>query len=308
MRVVAIADPHYNEDGRSRVEALAQAACSADADVLVLAGDCAADGPEYVGEALRLFAPFDGTRLMVPGNHDLWEDEQPFTTRRLYEETIPGIAAEHGFHCLDSAPVVVDGTAFVGVMGWYDFRMRQREAPVEGLTVTPIGVSRGANGKMSFSAVEGAEETGWGALDADDYAANGLIWQRGEATPEAAVWNDALRLDWERPAEEVAAEMADRLRAQIGEVATESERVVGVTHFVPFAELAEYHLDSPKRAFAKAFLGSPLLGDALLEAENLALVIYGHRHRQEVREVRGVVTADASVGPGDGPLLLTLPD
>ncbi len=86
-------------------------------------------------------------------------------------------------------------------------------------------------------------------------------------------------------------------------------------HFVPFAELAPPHLTSPTRAFARAYLGDPALGEALLgdrtrsPAEGLALVIYGHRHRQEVREVRGVVTADASVAdPDTGPLLLTLPD
>ncbi|MFW5866519.1 MAG: metallophosphoesterase [Armatimonadota bacterium] len=308
MRLLAISDPHYDDESRPRVEAIAKAVCAADADVLIVAGDCSADGVERVGEVLALFEAFDGARLMVPGNHDLWEHEQPFSTRRLYEETIPNIAVEHGFHCLDQGPSVVDGTAFVGVMGWYDYEMRQRRAPVDGLTVTPIEVARGDDGRMSFAAVEGAGETGWEALGADDYAAGGLIWQEGDATPEVAVWNDVLHLGWEQSAHEVAAEMAQRLRGQIDEIAGECERVVGVTHFVPFAELAEHQFEHPKRAYARAFLGSPLLGEALLRADDLALVIHGHRHRQDVREVHGVVTADANVSGDDGPLLLTLPD
>ncbi|MFW6438046.1 MAG: metallophosphoesterase [Armatimonadota bacterium] len=308
MRVLALADLHYDDESRPFVEAIANAVRAADAEVLILAGDVSADGPQYLDDALALFEYFDGTRLMVPGNHDLWRDEAPFDTRALYERTIPEVAAKHGFHCLDQGPVIVNGTGFVGVMGWYDYEMRQRKAPVGGLTVTPINVSLADDGSMSFSAVAGAEETGWEALAAEDYEANGLIWQAGDARPQVAVWNDALHLEWDSPAAEIAAEMAKRLRGQVGEVAGECERVVGVTHFVPFSELAEHHFESPKRAYAKAFLGSPLLGEALLEAEDLALVIYGHRHRQEVREVHGVVTADATVSPRKGPLLLTLPD
>lgn len=308
MRLVAVADPHYDDDRRPRVEAIAQAVCGAEADVLVLAGDCSADGPERIGAVLDLFTDFEGVRLMLPGNHDLWQDGPHFDTTRIYEETVPQIAADHGFHCLDRGPVIVDDTAFVGSMGWYDYEMRQREAPVDGLTVTPIEVSRGADGKLSFSAVPGAGEMRWEALGPDDYEAHGLIWQSGAEQPEVAVWNDALHLDWGKPAPEVAREMASRLRAQVDEVAGECGRVVGVTHFVPFVELTEYHLESPRRAYAKAFLGSPLLGEALLNAEDLALVVYGHRHRQEVRAVRGVVTADAAVNGDDGPLLLTLPD
>ncbi|MFO8082117.1 MAG: hypothetical protein R6V07_17695, partial [Armatimonadota bacterium] len=267
-----------------------------------------AEGPERIGELLGLFAEVDAVRLMVPGNHDLWQHAPPFTTRQLFEQTIPQIAVDHDFHCLDHGPLIVDEIGFVGSMGWYDYEMRQREAPVDGLTVTPVGVSRGRDGEIGFRAVEGADEGGWEGLRGEDYAAGGLVYQVDDATPQVAVWNDALHLGWEQSAPEVAAEMAERLRADISEISGECRRMVGVTHFVPFAELAERHFDSPKRAYARAFLGSSLLGEALMEADELALVIHGHRHRQEVREVRGVVTADANVGAGDGPLLLTLPD
>jgi predicted phosphodiesterase len=308
MRLVAIADPHFDAESRPRVEAIAKAARAAEPDVLIIAGDCSAEGPERIGDVLGLFAELDAVRLMVPGNHDLWQHAPPFTTRQLFERTIPEIAATHGFHCLDEGPLIIDETAFVGTMGWYDYEMCQHEAPVDGLTVIPVNVSGSSDGEIGFRAVEGAEESDWEGLRPDDYAAGGLVYQVDDATPEVAVWNDALHLGWEQSAPEVAAEMAERLRADISEISGECRRMVGVTHFVPFAELAERHFDSPKRAYARAFLGSPLLGEALMEADELALVIHGHRHRQEVREVRGVVTADATVSAGDGPLLLTLPD
>ena len=187
-------------------------------------------------------------------------------------------------------------------MGWHDYAMRQMEA--RRAAVTPIE-ARGAEDELQRGRGGGGDA---GALGAEDYAANGLIWQMDDDTPQVAVWSDATHLDWGQPAEEIAAEMASRLRAQTEAVAGLCRRVVGVTHFVPFAELAQYRLRSPRRAYAKAFLGSPLLGEALVAADGLELVIYGHRHRQEVREVRGVVTADAGVTGDDGPLLLTLPD
>ena len=308
MRIVAIADLHYDETRRSRVEAIASAVRVAEADVLVIAGDIG-DGVEGAGEALALFEGVGETRLMVPGNHDLWQDAGPFETRRIYEEAIPAMAAEHGFECLDRGPVIIGETAFIGAMGWYDYEMRQREAPEGDLIVTPVNVSLREDGKMGFSAVPGAAEMSWAELGPEHYAANGLVWQADDATPQVAVWSDPLHLDWELPATDVASAMAERIRAQIREVSGRCSRVVGVTHFLPFAELAEYHLQSPRSAYAKAFLGSPLLGEALLEAEGLELVICGHRHRQEVREIRGVVTADAAVTAGDDmPLLLTLAD
>ncbi len=308
MRIVAIADLHYDEQTRPRVEAIAGAVCGAEADVLVLAGDCAADGPERFSEVLGLLADFPGPRLMVPGNHDLWQHDSRLDTRRLYDEVIPAMAAAHGFHCLDREPFVLGDTAFVGCMGWYDYSFHQREAPLPGMTVTPVGVERGEGGRMAFHAVPGAREGAWEELRPEDYSAHGLIWQT-DGPPHVAVWNDTVHVDWGRSDPAMAEHFAGRLREHLAAASGEARRIVGVTHFVPFAELADYHHDDPTRAFARAYLGSPLLGEALLEGAGVELVIYGHRHRQEVREVRGLVAADAGVADQDaGPLLLTLPD
>ena len=308
MRIVALADLHLGDASRARVAAIAHAACGATADVLVLAGDCAANGPERIPEALSLLSSFAGPRLLVPGNHDLWQREPPFDTWHIYDEVIPEMAAEHGFHYLDHEPLILGDTAFVGCMGWYDYSFRQTRAPAPDITVTPIDVARDEGGQVAFSAVPGATVGQWEGLEAEDYAPGGLIWQT-EGAPHAAMWNDAAHLDWGRSDPQMAQHFAARLREHLDLAAGRARRIVAVTHFVPFAELADYHLEDPKHAFARAYLGSPLLGEALLAAPGVELVIYGHRHRQEVREVRGLVTADAGVAELDaGPLLLTLPD
>ena len=306
MNIITAADLHYNELNAGRLRAVADVMCNSEAEVLVLAGDCAAGASPEMGQALSLFASFDGPRLLVPGNHDLWIEHPPFDTWKRYLEVLPALAAEYGFHYLDQAPFTLGKVAFIGCAGWYDYGFRQPEPPVEGVWATPVHLAPGTGAALSFSPVPGVEEKSWQDLTADDYATKALIWQT-DGRPHVAVWNDGIHVDWGRPDPVMAEYFAARLRDQAGEVAGASQ-VVAVTHFVPFAEMAGGPFDDVGMAFGRAYTGSPLLGEALREIENLALVICGHRHYQEVKEVDGVVVADASVAnEGEGPLLLTLP-
>jgi len=308
VRIVAAADLHYSDGARERLRALAEAMCTSGADVLVIAGDLVAGAGDNIREALALFDSYTGPKLMVAGNHDLWQIGQAADTSARYQHTLPEMAAEQGFHYLDSGPLVLGDTAFVGCMGWYDYSLRQRDEPIEGVRVTPVHVSPGPDGQARFRSVPGAAETSWGELTADDFRHKGLVWQDG-GRPRAAVWNDALYVDWGHSDEEMTRLFADRLREQIAQVADEARRVVAVTHFVPFAELAPSPTADVKRAFAHAYLGSPLLGEALREGGNLSVVIFGHRHRQQVLEVDGIVCVDASIARAEErPLVMTLPD
>ncbi len=306
MNIVAAADLHYNELTARRMRAVADRICGSGADVLVLAGDCAAGGSEEMGQALSLFESFDGPRLLVPGNHDLWVEHPPFDTWKRYLEVLPALAAEHGFHYLDQAPFMLDEVAFIGCAGWYDYGFRQPEPPMKGVWATPVHLVSGIGAALSFSPVPGVGEKRWQDLGADDYATKALIWQT-DGLPHVAVWNDGIHVDWGRPDQAMAEYFAQRLREQAAEVAGASQ-VVAVSHFVPFAEMAGGPFDEVGMAFGRAYSGSPLLGEALREVANLRLVICGHRHHQEVKQVGGLVVADASVANEDeGPLLLTLP-
>lgn len=307
MRIVAAADLHYSELNADRLRAVADRMCSTEADVLVIAGDCAAGGAQELGAALSLFEAFEGPRLLVAGNHDLWIEHPPLDTWTRYQESLPGLAAEHGFHYLDEAPFLLEDVAFVGCMGWYDYRLRQLEPPAEGLRVTPVRVAYGTDATVSFSPVLGAREMGWEELTEHDYAPKGLVWH-SDGVPQVAVWNDGVHIDWGRPDPAMAEHFARRLREQAQQVAGEVSQVVAVTHFVPFAEMAGGPFADVKTAFGRAYVGSPLLGEVLHEMDDLTLVLFGHRHHQEVRELGDLVIADASVAHSDeGPLLLTLP-
>lgn len=308
MKLVAAADLHYSPASRARPAAIASAMCRAGADALVLAGDFVADGTVDLGEALALFAEYSGPKLMVAGNHDLWQQHPPFDTWTRYRDTIASTAEQHGFHYLDRAPLVVGDTGFVGGMGWYDYGFRQVGEPREGVRATPIRVSGSSTGAPRFSSVPGVDEMTGGDLSPEDYRHKGLVWQAGGG-PHVAVWNDGVYLDWERSDAEMASYFAERMAEQIAQLAGRVRRLVAVTHFVPFAEFVGDDTADVKRAFAKAYLGSPLMGDVLRGTGDMAVVIFGHRHRQQVLEIDGMLAADAGIArPEERPLVLTLPD
>lgn len=308
MRIVAAADLHFSESNRERVTALAGAMCGSDADALALAGDFVAGDADGLAEVLELFADYTGPKLMVAGNHDLWIERPPFETWTRYERTIADVAVAHGFHYLDQGPLVVDDVAFVGCAGWYDYGFRQLAEPVPGVRVTPVSVSYSADSVANFRSVPDAGEMSWDELTDADFAHKGLVWQT-DGAPHVAVWNDGIYIDWGRSDQEMTRCFAERLRAQIAEVSGSARRLVGVTHFVPFAEFVPSQCEDVKGALAGAYLGSPQLGEALRESDALRVAIFGHRHHQEVREVDGVVAVDASVArESERPLVLTLPD
>jgi len=308
VKIVAAADLHFSESNRERVTALARAMCHAHADALVLAGDLVAGDANDMSEALELFADYAGPKLMVAGNHDLWGERPPFDTWLKYERTIADVAEAQGFHYLDQGPLVVDDVAFVGGVGWYDYRFRQLAEPVPGVRVTPVCVSYSADRVANFKSVPGAGEMSWGELTDADFACRGLVWQT-DGAPHVAVWNDGIYIDWGRSDQEMTRWCVERLRAQMAKVSGSARRLVGVTHFVPFAEFIPAPGDDVKKALAAAYMGSPQLGEALRESDALRVAIFGHRHRQEVRELDGVVAVDASVArESERPLILTLPD
>ncbi|MFW6162767.1 MAG: metallophosphoesterase, partial [Planctomycetota bacterium] len=126
MRVLVTADLHYDfERDRPQVHAVAERMCAEAADVLVLAGDLFALDPAVLAECLRLFDGFEGEKLLVAGNHDLWT-RPGGDSYQLYDAVIPALAEACGFHDLDVEPKVVGDVGFVGTVGWYDYSFRDK--------------------------------------------------------------------------------------------------------------------------------------------------------------------------------------
>src|SRR5262245_13851904 len=91
-------------------------------DVLVLAGDVGT-GNLY-GDCLAQLADLPCRKVVLPGNHDIWvSPEGPVDSLTRYEQELPRVAVEHGFHHLDGGPVILPeaDVALVGSINWYDY-------------------------------------------------------------------------------------------------------------------------------------------------------------------------------------------
>lgn len=91
-----------------------------DADVIVLAGDIhshthgltwAAGQPAFGGKLI----------LYVPGNHEFYNAEYVGLRRELYLKAEALRAEGHAIHVLDADALEIDGTRFLGVVGWTDY-------------------------------------------------------------------------------------------------------------------------------------------------------------------------------------------
>lgn len=276
--------------------------CTAGADVLILAGDIATGGEETYREFLNLFRRFGGPKLFVPGNHDLWSAARKPRSRQRYREDLPALVHACGFHYLPGQPLAVNGTGFVGTIGWYDYGFRQIEPPRAGLCVTPMHPV-GGPGQMRLEPRRGRLDVAWQDLTDADYAHKALAWsERGR--PRSLIWNDAVFVDWGRPDPVVADEMATELARDMAALGPDVRALVCITHCLPFAGL----LDGPTRdvghAFCRAYMGSPRVGETVRADRRSRLVLCGHWHRQNRMRVGALEVVNCSVGDRAGPPLI----
>jgi predicted phosphohydrolase len=260
MRILVSADLHF--DIRRSVEPcrdLARRVVRTGGDVLALVGDTAGPALDCLGEALNLFADFDGLRLLVPGNHDLWTRPGETSLDR-YETALPALAEEHGFVLLDHAPQVLGSVGLVGSVGWYDYSLRDEQLGV------PEPFYRE---KLSPAA---ARYFGRGdLLDAH----RGQLTDRAESF--AARWMDGWRVELGMSDDAFLDRLCETLARQLDDLAERAETILAFVHHLPFAELVPPNRP-PRFAFAAAYLGAEKLGHVLRACPNVSHVFCGHSH------------------------------
>jgi predicted phosphohydrolase len=129
-RVLVTADLHFGlyPDGDDCTLRLAEFVRESDADALIIAGDVADSDPDWFAACLDLFTGFQGLKMVVPGNHDLWS--AGIGSEKKYREVLPRLSADSGFRMLDVGPVTLGGVGFIGNIGWYDYSFRSAELNV----------------------------------------------------------------------------------------------------------------------------------------------------------------------------------
>lgn len=240
MRLVLTSDLHI--DHHPEVIALvAERARRLEADVLVVAGDLSSH-IGHLEDALARLRELSGAprAVFVPGNHDLWCLAGSPSSRERYHVLIPELARRAGFDPIGHHPFIIHEHCFVGVTGWYDYSLRNRE--LDG-TFTMEDYRRGA----------------WGRLRWNDKAR--IDW-RGD---------DGAQLDDEAICDGQVSLLTQQL-AQTGGLPT-----VVVTHHLPFVELRTSS-GEPPWDFLNGFMGSARLGEAIRATPGVRLTVCGHTH------------------------------
>jgi Icc-related predicted phosphoesterase len=286
MKILVTADLHY-DIARSREPArkLAAEIVAAGGDALVLAGDSAGADVAKLGECLQLFEGFHGLKLLVPGNHCLWcKDDENSLDR--YERLIPQVAAGEGFVVLDHQPQVLGvsavsaarpagvspaattpaapsgtGLGLVGSIGWYDYSFADASLGI------PLAFYEA---KLSPGAADYYEEH------------RHLVHAHREQLTERQLsigsrWMDGVHVRLGMSDVEFTQMLAQKLRGQLARISPKVTRIAAFVHHLPFGELVPK--DRPDRfAFAAAFMGSPAIGEVLLECPKVTCVCCGHSH------------------------------
>ncbi len=127
FRFYITSDLHYGHRRKADevTRQLARYVCENPVDAFLLGGDIGAN-PQAIRDCLLLFKDFPGKKLVVPGNHDVWLDKGWNTqdSLELHDSILTDVFDECDFHPLHMAPLTVNGLAFVGSMGWYDYSFR----------------------------------------------------------------------------------------------------------------------------------------------------------------------------------------
>jgi 3',5'-cyclic AMP phosphodiesterase CpdA len=257
MRLILTSDLHHNHQrSRPLAEELIEKINRTGGDVLVLVGDTAVLANDALEACLSRFK-FNGVKLFVPGNHELWTRGND--SYELFTRVLPKRVAALGWQWLQTKPFVADPIAIVGSLGWYDYSFAQES----------LGIPRRFyEAKVSPGAAERLEE----------YAS--LLARSDDISPQSrevvARWNDGKFVHLHRSDNTFLDELLAMLRSQLDGL-RDHPRVLAAIHQLPFRQL----LPPPHSAqwdFAKAYLGSERIGELLLEYPNVRDVICGHSH------------------------------
>jgi hypothetical protein len=255
VRLLITADLHF---AHPRSEPLAieliDEMNAAGGDVLLVIGDTGTGEGDAIERGLSHFR-FDGPKLFVAGNHELWT--RSADTYELFTRELPARVAAAGWRWLQNEPFVAGDIAVVGSIGWYDYSYAEPSLGIP-RRFYEAKISPGVAARLTESKnlIHGDEPS-----DAMDVIAR---------------WNDGRFVRLGKSDEAFLTELLIQLDGQLTSLASKRQ-VICAIHHVPFAELLPprhgMHWD-----FARAYLGSGTIGDVIRKYENVSHVFCGHSH------------------------------
>ena len=280
MNIIATADLHYDNprsvpDTRRVADEILRE--HADADVLIVAGDLCGPDLSVLDDCLLLFRDFNGRKLMVAGNHDLWSAHADSFDR--FEHRIPRIAADRGFTCLDAAPAIVGDVGFAGTIGWYDYSYRDEA----------LGVP------MRF--YEAKLAPGAARMRTEYAALLGRTDDIPDALREITVrWMDGRWVQLGMSDPEFTELLCDRLAGHLAAIAPRCRTIVGVSHHVPFRSMCpakpQRRIPPASWTFTTAFMGSGRIGETFAAEPKVRTIVCGHTHMPRRETIEGIDVID----------------
>lgn len=271
MRIAFTSDLHTDHHEANRVvwEAMLTRLQALQPDVFICCGYVAADETRF-GMTLMALERVSCPTLLVPGNHDVWLCnpvwlKRGMTSQDKYYRLLPALCREAGVHPLWLEPYLLDGVAFCGSLGWYDYSLRN--------TALDTQITLQDYRRQIF------QERRW----------NDQRFVRWMAPGTAETSPRRLR------DEVVTARMAQELAQQILTLPESVRHVVGVTHMLPFSAMLQYRHEVQGDYFT-AFMGSTLLGEVFEACDKVSLVLAGHTHRQMTVQIGHIQALTSPLG------------
>jgi predicted phosphohydrolase len=241
-------------------------------DVFIIGGDVA-NSLDGLNSALSQFKDLSCLKIMVPGNHDIWIESKSLLKKGKdslykYRKAIPEVCALNNFIYPVSQPFLIDDTAFIGNIGWYDYTLKDKRL---GDIYSTADYDKGSFTKGTWNDCK--------------YA----VWLKN---PESNNWK--VRSVRYSPLQ-VFDIMMNELRNSVALIPKHVKRVVFIFHTAPFAECIEPK-DEPSPF--DAYEGSGRIGEYLKElAPGYDIsVVCGHRHKKLFLEKENIKVYRSPIG------------
>lgn len=118
-KAIITSDLHYGITSPVRIMLLKNEFLSIQPDVVIIAGDIGEPWMEF-DKCLSLFSEAKCPVGVILGNHELYATAGCHS-EELWSITLPGIVERLGFVWMETDSIVIDQTAFIGTMAWYDY-------------------------------------------------------------------------------------------------------------------------------------------------------------------------------------------
>jgi 3',5'-cyclic AMP phosphodiesterase CpdA len=131
-RIAVTADLHFDRRGYlttpQMVDDLVLRLQVKQVDAVILAGDLGHPSGDFAA-CLTAFRRLSVPVAVLAGNHDVWRDEQGWSSQELWECRLPSLVKEVGFIWLEDSVVRVGDVAVVGSLAWYDYSAAPASVP-----------------------------------------------------------------------------------------------------------------------------------------------------------------------------------